>query len=176
MIPIHSAETFVVKRRMPKPLSFHGLEIVNGDQLLIIGGSTTGSLRDAVETVLSYNTATDTLRSLHPLPFPMLDMATVKDGEDVIIIGGQNKDDEYLNTVFKYNHKKREYELLPGMKYKRGGCAAVISGNKMFAMGGYNNEEGYLSSVECFDLERQVWHELPSMSEEKYKIAAVLVP
>jgi hypothetical protein len=106
----------------------------------------------------------------------MLDMATVKDGEDVIIIGGQNKDDEYLNTVLKYNHKKREYEQLPGMKHKRGGCDAVISGNKMFVMGGYNNEEGYLSSVECFDLESQIWHELPSMSEEKYKIAAVLVP
>ena len=176
MKPIRSTGTFVVKRRMPKPLSFHGLEIVNGNELLIIGGSTTGSRHNAVRTVLLYNTATNTLRPLHPLPFPMIDMATVKHGEDVIIIGGLNKDRGYLNTVFKYNHKKHECEQLPGMKHKRGECAAVISGNKVFVMGGYNNQQRYLSSVECFDLERQVWHELPSMSEAKFKIAAVLVP
>jgi N-acetylneuraminic acid mutarotase len=177
MIPcIHSAGTFVVKRRMPNPLSFHGLEIVNDNQLLIIGGSTTGWMGDAVSTVLLFNTATNALRGLRQLPFPMLDMATVKHGEDVIIIGGSNKYCEYLNTVFKYNHKKHECEQLPGMKYKRAECAAVISGNKVFVMGGYNREQGCLSSVECFDLESQIWHELPSMSEAKYKIAAVLVP
>jgi N-acetylneuraminic acid mutarotase len=178
MTPIHSprAFSFVVKCRMPKPLSFHGLEIVNDNELLIIGGSTTGGSRNAVSTVLSYNTATNVLRGLRPLPFPMLDMATVKHGDDVIIIGGTNKDDEYLNTVFKYNHKKHVCEQLPGMKHKRSECAAVISGNKVFVMGGYNKEQGYLSSVECFDLESQIWHELPSMNEEKYKIAAVLVP
>jgi N-acetylneuraminic acid mutarotase len=176
MTPINSTGTFHVKCRMPKPLSFHGLEIVNGNQLLIIGGSTTGRICDAIKTVLSYNTATNALRELHPLPFPMLDMATVKHGDDVIIIGGLNKDFEYLNTVFKYNYKKHVCEQLPGMKYKRAECAAVISGNKVFVMGGYNDEQGYLSSVECFDLERQVWHELPSMSEAKFKIAAVLVP
>ena len=174
--PIRSTGTFVVERRMSKPLSFHGLEIVNGNELLIIGGSTAGFACYAVKTVWSYNTVTNTLRELHPLPFPMLDIATVKHGEDVIIIGGQNKDRGYLNTVFKYNHKKRECKQLPGMKYKRGECAAVISGNQVFVMGGYNKEQGYLSSVECFDLEHQVWHELPPMSEAKFKIAAVLVP
>ena len=174
---IRSTGAFVVKRRMPKPLSFHSLEIVHGNELLIIGGTTTGdSIVDAVETVLSYNTATNALREVHPLPFPMADMATVKHGDDVIIIGGLNKDDEELNTVFKYHHKKRECKQLPGMKHKRDECAAVISGNKVFVMGGYNEEQGYLNSVECFDLERQVWHELPSMSEAKNKIAAVLVP
>jgi hypothetical protein len=175
MKPIRSTGTFVVKRRMPKPLSYHALEVVD-NEILIIGGSTNGGADGIVKTVLSYNTATNALREVHPLPFPMADMATVKHGDDVIIIGGLNKDDEELNTVFKYNHKKRECKQLPGMKHKRSGCAAVISGNKVFVMGGYNEEQGYLSSVECFDLERQVWHELPSMSEAKFKIAAVLVP
>jgi N-acetylneuraminic acid mutarotase len=175
MMHIHSIHTVMDKCRMPKPLSCHGLEVV-GNELLIIGGTTTGGSCDAVETVWSYNTASNSLREVHPLPFPMLDMATVKHGDDVIIIGGQNKDKEKLNTVFKYNHKKRVCEQLPRMKCKRAECAAVISGNKVFVMGGYNYEQGYLSSVECFDLESQVWHELPSMSEAKYKIAAVLVP
>ena len=165
-----------VKCQMPRPISFHGLEIVNSDELLIIGGSTTGRLVGVVGNVLLYNTVTNTVKEMHRLPFPMCDMATVKHGENVIIIGGQKINGEYLNTVFKYNCKKNEWEQLPGMKHKRSECAAVISGNKVIVMGGYNEEQGYLSSVECFDLDDQVWHELPSMSEAKNKIAAVLVP
>jgi hypothetical protein len=175
MKPLHSTDNFLVMCRMPEPLSYHALEVV-GNEILIIGGTTTGLAGDIVKTVLSYNTATNALRKAHPLPFPMADMATVKHGDDVIIIGGVNKKNKYLNTVFKYNHKKRVCEPLPGMKYKRGECAAVLSGNKVFVMGGNNWEQGCLSSVECFDLELHVWHELPSMIEAKYKIAAVLVP
>ena len=175
MTPINSTGTFEVKCRMPKPLSCHALEVVD-NEILIIGGSTTGMADGIVKTVLSYNTATNALREVRPLPFPMADVATVKHGDDVIILGGVNKDCKYLNTVFKYNHKKRVCEPLPGMKHKRDECAAVISGNKVFVMGGYNKEEGCLSSVECFDIERQVWHELPSMSEAKFRIPAVLVP
>ena len=175
MKPLHSTDNFLVMCRMPEPLSYHALEVV-GNEILIIGGTTTGLAGDIVKTVLSYNTATNAVRKAHPLPFPMADMATVKHGDDVIIIGGVNKKNKYLNTVFKYNHKKRVCEPLPDMKYKRDECAAVISGNKVFVMGGNNSEQGCLSSVECFDLELHVWHELPSMIEAKYKIAAVLVP
>ncbi|CAB4031510.1 kelch-like 1, partial [Paramuricea clavata] len=96
----HSTGIFQIKCRMPEPLSYHALEVVD-NEILIIGGSTNGGADGIVKTVLSYNTATNALREVHPLPFPMADMATVKHGDDVIIIGGVNKDREYLNTVFK---------------------------------------------------------------------------
>ena len=136
----HSTGIFQIKCRMPEPLSYHALEVVD-NEILIIGGSTNGMADGIVKTVLSYNTATNALREVHPPPFPMADMATVKHGDDVIIIGGVNKENKYLNTVFKYNHKKRECKQLPGMKHKRDECAAVISGNKVFVMGGYNREQ-----------------------------------
>ena len=175
---IKSPHTHIVKFQMPKPLAYHCLEIVNGNELLIIGGSTTRMSYDVVDAVLLYNTVTNTLQEMHPLPFPMSHMATVKHGEDVIIIGGRNKDGKHLNTVFKYNCKKNEYDQLPGMKYKRSECAAVICGNKVFVMGGENLKGGYyayLRSVECFDIDHQVWHELPSMNRARSKFAAVLV-
>ena len=153
---------------MPKPLAYHGLEIVNDNEFLITGGQATDGI---VDSVMLYNTVTNTLQEMYPLPFPMCGMATVKHGEDVIIIGGTNKNGEYLNTVFKYNCKKNEYEQLPGMKHERYECAAVISGNKVFVMGGHNQD-----SVECFDINYQVWHELPSMKGKRYSFAAVLVP
>ena len=170
-----TSQTCTAKCRMPTPISYHGLEIVNDNELLIMGGMTLPR-NCLVDSVLLYNTVTNTLRELQPLPFPMRDMATVKHGEDVIIIGGTKKPREYLNTVFKYNWRKNKCEQLPGMKHKRSECAAVISGNKVFVMGGYNEEQGCLSSAECFDVDHQVWHELPFMNEAKYAIAAVLVP
>ena len=174
--PAKSPSTHTVKCEMPKPLAFHGLEIVNENELLIVGGETPDG---TVDSVMLYKTVTNTLREMHPLPFPMSRMATVKHEEDVIVIGGRGKKDgstTYLNTVFKYNCKKNEWEQLPGMKHKRSECAAVISGNKVFVMGGYNEEQGWLSSVECFDIKHQVWHELPSMSQPRHNFAAVLVP
>ena len=165
-----------IKCKMKQAISYHALEVVDGNKLLVLGGSTTGLRASAVATVLLYDTATDVLQELHPLPFPVMDMATVKHGDDVIIIGGLTRAGEYLNTVFKYNYKNGECEQLPGMKYKRAECAAVISGKNVFVMGGFNDTQGCLNSVECFDLERQVWYELPFMNEAKYKIAAVFVP
>ena len=165
---IKSPHIHTVKCEMPKPLAYHGLEIVNDNELLITGGCT----RDgAVDSVMLYNTVTNTLQEMHPLPFPMSRMATVKHGEDVIIIGGRNKNGRHLNTVFKYNYKKNKCEQLPGMKYERSECAAVISGNKVFLMGGCNQD-----SVECFDINYQVWHELPSMKGKRFGFAAVSVP
>ena len=175
-MPLGSLSSYTFKYQMPKTISYHGLEIVDDNKLLIMGGTTTGKYCDAVDTVLLYNTVTNSLRELQPLPFPMLDMATIKHGEDVIIIGGTSKEGKYLNTVFTYNWKRNQWKQMPGMIHKRAECAAVISGDKVFVMGGYSKEQRYLSSVECFDFEHQVWNELPSMNEAKYKIAAVLVP
>ena len=175
--PIKSPFNHTAKCQMSKPLAFHGLEVVNENELLIMGGETLDA--HTVDSVLLYNTVTNTLREMHPLPFPMSRMATVKHEEDVIVIGGRGKkagNTTYLNSVFKYNCKKNEWEQLPGMKHKRSECAAVISGNKVFVMGGYSEGQGYLSSVECFDIKHQVWHELPSMSQPRHNFAAVLVP
>ena len=173
---IFSPFTCTISCIMKEAISYHALEVVDGNKLLVLGGSTTGLRASAVATVLLYDTATNVLQELRPLPFPVMDMATVKHGDNVIIIGGMTRAGEYLNTVFKYNYKNGECEQLPGMKYKRAECAAVISGKNVFVMGGYNDTQGYLNSVECFDLERQVWYELPFMNEAKYKIAAVFVP
>ena len=174
--PIVLPPVMTIKCTMKKAISYHALEVVDGNKLLVLGGSTTGFEASAVATVLLYDTATNVLQELNSLPFPVIDMATVKHGDDVMIIGGMTRASEYLNTIFKYNYKNGDCEQLPGMKYKRAECAAVICGKNVFVMGGYNDTQGYLNSVECFDLEHQVWYELPFMNEAKYKIAAVFVP
>ena len=167
--------TISLEAEMPQPLSYHGLEVI-GDDILIIGGSTSGYSVDAVDTVLSYSMVTKNIIPLSPLPFPMLDMATVQIGEDVLIIGGTNKQHKSLNTMFKYNYKTMQCTRLPSMKYKRSECAAVVSANQVLVMGGKSIGEGFHNAVECFDLHSQVWFELPPMNEAKNKLTAVCVP
>ena len=101
--PGKSPSTHTVKCEMPKPLAFHGLEIVNENELLIMGGETPDG---TVESVMLYNTVTNTLREMHPLPFPLSRMATVTHEEDVMVIAGQGNDgkNSYLNTVLKYSN------------------------------------------------------------------------
>ena len=89
---------------VPQPISYHNVEVI-GNDILIIGGSTSGYSVDAVDTFLSYSTATKNIVQMSPLPFPMLDMATAQIGEDILIIGDRNKRHKSLNTMFKYNYK-----------------------------------------------------------------------
>ena len=166
--------TTILEAEMPQPLSYHGLEII-GDDIVIIGGSTTGYSKDAVSSVLSYNIVTKVFLQMSSLPFPMLDMATVRIGDDILIIGGTNQQNREMETFFKYNYKTMQCTQLPSMKYKRSECAAVISGHQVFVVGG-DSSQGCHNSVECFDLLNQVWVELPQMSEAKTKLTAVCVP
>ncbi len=164
-----------LETEMPQPLSYHGLEII-GDDIMVIGGSTTGYTSDAVDTVLSYNVGSKAFVEMSPLPFAMLDVATVRIGDDILIIGGTTKQHRSLDTLFKYNCKTTQCTQLPSMKYKRSECAAVISGHQVFVMGGECIGKGYHNSVECFDLFNQIWIELPPMNEAKTKLTAVCVP
>ena len=72
----------------------------------------------AVNRVMSYNIETKEFLQMPPLPFAILDMATVCIGEDVLMIGGKNLQGESLNTIFKYNHKTMQCTRLPSMRYR----------------------------------------------------------
>jgi hypothetical protein len=113
---------------------------------------------------------------MSPLRFPMLDVTTVRIGDDVLITGGTAQHNRSLNTLFKYNCKTMQCTQLPSMKYKRSECAAFVSGHQVFVMGGDSIGKDYHTSVECFDLLNQVWVELPPMNEAKNKVTAVCVP
>ena len=159
---------------MPRELVNHGVESF-GNDVLVLGGTKSIFIESNLNNVFLYNTIEKSCMPMMSLPITMSCMATVKCGEDVLIIGGSNRSNT-LNTVFKYNHKKSTCEQMPSMKYRRTDCAAVLSGNKVYVMGGRNEQGKALRSMECFDLQRQVWEELAPMNEVKSRIAAVLLP
>ena len=121
-----------------------------------------------------YDIKNNVCKQLAPLPYEVSDMATVRWGNNVVVIGGVDNCGTSLNTVIMYNVKAEQSHMLPPMGCKRKGCTAVVVGNNIVVLGGYG-EQGRLKSVECFNFERYTWQELPEMSDARSWHTAVVV-
>jgi hypothetical protein len=104
-------------------------------------------------------------------------MATVKLGENLILVGGSKgpflRDGK--NTVVSYNIETEESTMLPPMKHSRSACCAVVDGNSLVVMGGQELHRGTLNSVEAFDFKTSKWRSLPSMKEARRGFIAEIV-
>ncbi|CAB4001594.1 RING finger 151-like [Paramuricea clavata] len=159
---------------MPQTRYLHGVAMF-GDKILILGGKLNGFARTNLASVLLYDITKNECKQLAALPYPVYEMATVKWGDDsVIIAGGADSGDQRLNKVLLYNIKTQKSGMLPDMKYKRQGCVAAVVRDTVIVMGGMGERKKYLKSVECFQFDRFRWQELPEMREARYLATAVV--
>ena len=160
--------------RMPEPRQLHCMEIFD-DSLLIVGGSATSSHRDNLSSVVLYDTKKNECKQLTPLPYDVSGMATVRWGDNIVVIGGVDKHGTELDTVIIYNVKTEQSHMLPSMSCKRWGCTAVVIGNNIVVLGGEDERHRDLKSVEVFNFESYTWQELPEMSQARWEHTAVVV-
>ena len=159
--------------RMPEPRRGHGMEIFD-DKLLIAGGGTTDKYKDNLNSVAMYDMEKKEWKKLAPLPYEVSDMATVRWEDNILVIGGRDKDDKALDTVIMYNVKTEQFHMLPPMRCERLGCAAVVIGNNIVVTGGHG--QGRIQkSVEAFNFERYNWENLPEMSHGRWFHTAIAV-
>ena len=112
-------------------------------------------------------------KQLAPLPYEVSRMATVRWGDNVVVIGGVDKRGNALNTAIMFNVKTEQSHMLPPIRCKRWGCIAVVVGNNIVVLGGMG-EQGELKSVESFNFESYTWQELPEMSQARHWHTAVV--
>ena len=158
---------------MPEPRQRHCTEIFD-DSLLILGGRTTGYYKDSLNSVVLYDIKNNVCKQLTPLPSEVSHMATVRWGDNVVVIGGIDKHGNTLNTVLMYNAKTQQSHRLPSMRYKRCACTAVVSKN-IVVLGGRDERCQGLKSIEVFNFECYTWQELPEMSQARHYHSAVVV-
>ncbi|XP_028395764.1 kelch-like protein diablo [Dendronephthya gigantea] len=170
LVPPYTVKTL---SRMPEPRQRHSMEIFD-DNLLIVGGRTTGGCKDNLSSVVLYDIKRNGLKQLSPLPYEVSDMATVRWGDNIVVIGGEDKHGKALDTVIIYNVNTEQSHMLPSMRCKRRGCTAVVIENNIVVLGGFG-ERREVKSVEGFNFERYSWEELPEMSEARYWHTAVVV-
>jgi N-acetylneuraminic acid mutarotase len=168
---------YIVKlvSKMPEPRIHHSTVLCD-DSILIVGGTKSGNCEDSLSSVLSYDIKKNECQQLPALPYPVCEMATVKWGENVVIIGGGgDKEGKPLNNVIIYNIKTGNSHMLPPMLHKRKGCMAVVIENTIVVLGGVGERGNRLKSVEGFNFERFSWEELPEMMEGRYWATAVVI-
>ena len=171
VVPPYTVKTL---SRMPEPRQCHCMEIF-GDSLLILGGTTTGFWQNSLSSVVLYDIKNNVCKQLKPLPYEVSEMASVRWGDNVVVLGGGDKRGKALNTVVMYNVKTEQSHMLPSMRYKRYGCTAVVVEKNIVVLGGLDEQWQLLESVEVFNFERNTWQELPEMSQERYYHTAVVV-
>jgi N-acetylneuraminic acid mutarotase len=160
---------------MPQPRRNHKAEIVNG-KLFIFGGTTTGKSKDTIDSVVVYDFIKNEFKPCPSLPKPVWAMSSVTWGNMVVLIGGEDKNDQVLNEVTMYDTESGQSQKLPPLIHKRSGSSAVIMHDVIVVLGGWNKEEGILNSVESFTLGDDHWRELPEMMEKRYRATAVVKP
>ncbi|CAB4002161.1 E3 ubiquitin- ligase NRDP1 [Paramuricea clavata] len=159
--------------KLPEPRVRHSTVLCD-DSILIVGGKKSLVTKDNLSSVLSYDIKKNECEQLPALPYPVSDMATVKWAENVVIIGGADKDERALNNVIIYNIKTGNSHMLPPMLHKRKGCMAVVIENTIVVLGGMG-ERNTLKSVESFSFDNYTWEELPGMKESRWLATAVVI-
>ena len=170
VVPPYTVKTL---SKMPGPKQRHCTEIFD-DSLLILGGTTGSFGQNVVSSVVLYDIKNNVCKRLKPLPYGVSDMATVRWGDNVVVIGGLNERGNALDTVVMYNVKTEQSHMLPSMTCKRWGCTSVVVGNNIVVVGGAG-EQGPMKSVEIFNFKHLTWQEFPEMSEARYFHTAVVV-
>ena len=166
--------TVKILSRMPEPRRGHSTQLFD-DNLLIVGGRTTNSYQDSLSSVVVYDIKKNEYKQMTPLPYEVSVMATVRWGDNIVVIGGVDKRGKALDTVIIYNVKTEQIHMLPSMRCKRRGCTAVVIRNNIVVLGGDDERRRDLKSVEAFNFESYTWQELPEMSTARWLHTAVNV-
>ena len=155
---------------------YHGAALF-GDKILIVGGKAGIRSNSILKSVVMYDITNNEFQELAPLPYPVCEMATVKkDYENVMIMGGVDRNTQPLNKVLMYNINTGQSRQLPNMKYKRRGCVAAVVTDGVIVIGGRDERGSNLQSVEKFKfaIGTDSWIELPEMPEKRSFATAVV--
>ena len=172
-IQLNPPYTSKLLTRMPRSVSLHGAELVN-NKIYIFGGFMSQFARDAIDSVLVFDPTTNNCTELQPLPFAVSEMATITWKDNVVVLGGMNKEGCVLDTVILYNVTTGSHRMLPSMKMKRYGCTAVTIGDNIVVMGGSGDDFKELNSVECYNFDTNTWTEFPAMIKARVLATAVV--
>lgn len=168
---------------LPKPMAWHGAELV-GHEIFIFGGGRNPF--DTTSDVHAFDLSNSTVCTKRSLPRAMKGMATVIKGQSIGILRGLDETGQELNEVFMYDTGSGKDHSLPQMNEKRGGCSAAISFT--FERSGSCSSEKFtdaflvlgsvqgLEPVEVYSFASNKWVHLLSTREGRSYCSMVVAP
>ena len=162
---------------MDTPVAWHGAALM-GDEIFIFGGEIGGYV--PTPDVLVFDLNSNMLSERQPLPRAVKGMATVVQEQSVAVIGGLDRNDQELDSVFMYDTRSGERHDLPQMSEERGACCAAIS----FTLdtGGYTDalfvagSVRSVNTVERFSFGSHRWIDMPPTREARGFCSIVNAP
>lgn len=165
---------------------------VHGDLVFLAGGMRTllprpGGEQDTVNTVLAYNTTSDTWvnvpKAAAHIPEGRDHAAGAVIEDTFYILGGRNRGQHNVrDTVFALDLKnlKKGWKTKHGrLPTARGGLAAGTIGRLVYTFGGEGNpaegSQGVFNETEVYDTKTDSWKRLPPMAVPRHGTAAVAV-
>ena len=145
---------------MKKNRAFHGAELFD-DKVLIAGGV------DTKADVEIFDITKNECVEMPPLLYPRAFMATVRRDHSMLLIGGQDNEDELPNDIIEYDFKTGQSKVLMEIESEGFGCSAMYSGNILVVI--------YRPSVDCFSFSTNSWKKLPSIINTRVCACAALV-
>lgn len=127
----------------------------------------------ATNVAEAYDPATNTWRTIRPMPTPRSHVGVGVIGGIVYVVGGQSGDD-HLPVVEAYDPATDQWTTRAPLPYPVGALSVVAMGGKLYAIGGVGGYEG-TSDVEVYDPAADTWTVLPPMSNARFATGAAFV-
>jgi hypothetical protein len=162
LVPPYSSKLLC---RMKKERTCHGVEVFD-DKVLIAGGQ--GAETDVEIFDITRNECVE----MPPLPSPLFGMATVRHDETMLLVGGQDNENNISNEIVEYDFKSGQSKVLVVMETEGVVFSAVYSGNTLVVIRVTEDDPG---SVDCFNFLSNSWKKLPSITKTRILASAVVV-
>jgi len=112
--------------------------------------------------------------TLASMPTPRCDFGVAVLEGKIYVIGGVNKNGEYLGTVEVYNPATNSWTSKPSMPTKRSEFATAVYNGKIYVFGG-NTSSGIIGTTEVFDPQTNTWTTAASMPTPRAGLQAAVV-
>ncbi|XP_052222377.1 kelch-like protein 41a isoform X2 [Dreissena polymorpha] len=145
---------------------------VINENIFAIGGKPTFPRGTPTTSVEMYNSSSDTWINMTQLPVPLYAHASSATKDAIFVFGGKDDDDDYLDTVFRYDILRDAWFLIATQMPKpRAFPSAFTFKAKLYVVGGISLHENILS-VNIYDPDKNKWSFGQDFPEERKITAA----
>ena len=145
----------------------HFSSCCHGNNIFVTGGKETYPRGEPTDSVECYNQEYDYWSSLSPVPIKIYKHASAATSDAIFVFGGQDEDDDYLDTVLRYDISHDSWTLVTTQMLKpRAQFSAFTYKNKIFLIGGVTLHENILR-VAIYDPNKNRWNFGDDFPEER---------
>jgi hypothetical protein len=154
--------------------SFYHQTVVCQQRVIHIGGYNADENKKSNVISELQLTSPCTLKELCQMPQPRVCHGAEAFEDKVLILGGQDDDDDVSDSVLEFDPKKNECKELPSLPHPMKEMATVRWRDQVVVLGGRDEDGQVLNDVFMYDCKTGKITVLPSMLEKRYDCCAVI--